>query len=93
MPEETGICRMTADLTPVRIPMPFGPLRIAWPHIFQYRTRGGKLHDLPVGKEIPYTTEIHDAKAYRELFATGATEDPLHTGHPRPVPVDKRRTA
>ena len=84
---------MTADLSPVRIPMKVGPPRIAWPNIFQYRTRDGRLHDLPLAKEIPWTTEIHDADAYRELFASGETENPAHTGHPRPVPVDKRRTA
>ena len=78
---------------PTRIPMPFGPPRIAWPHIFQYRTRDEKLHDLPVGKNIPYTTEIHDSGAYRELFASGETENPAHTGHPRPVPINNQRTA
>ena len=81
------------DLTPTRIPMPFGPPRLAWPNIFQYRTRDGKLHDLPLGKEIPWTTEVHDLEAYRELSDSGATRDPAHTGRPRPVPVDKRRTA
>ena len=82
------------DLTPTWIPARIGPPRIAWPNIFQYRTRDGKLHDLPVGKEIPYETEVHDEAAYRALGDSGQLRDPLHTGQPRwGVPINNSRTA